>query len=162
MIPLFKQITVEIQFCRIYPFLQSAHNLHPIKYSLFPDWRVLMQLFGFYRVLPQDLSSMPPWKMVAVSLTSRWISWEGWGGWFPKSAIVHLYIKKIIEEYSDTLALITPGMVWYLSLLTSQSFVRLISHSIPELFKCQDLFYDFISCHWKLFPKLSFCYGFPF
>ena len=30
------------------------------------------------------------------------------GGWSPKSAIVHLYIKKI-EEYSDTLALITPG-----------------------------------------------------
>ena len=31
------------------------------------------------------------------------------GGWSPKSAIVHLYIKKIIEEYSDTLSLITPG-----------------------------------------------------
>ena len=31
------------------------------------------------------------------------------GGWSPKTAIVHLYIKKIIEEYSDTLALITPG-----------------------------------------------------
>ena len=31
------------------------------------------------------------------------------GGWSPKSAIVHLYIKKIIEEYSDTLALVTPG-----------------------------------------------------
>ena len=34
---------------------------------------------------------------------------EGGRGWSPKSAIVHLYIKKIIEEYSDTLALITPG-----------------------------------------------------
>ena len=31
------------------------------------------------------------------------------GGWSPKSAIVHIYIRKIIEEYSDTLALITPG-----------------------------------------------------
>ena len=31
------------------------------------------------------------------------------GGWSPKSAIVHLYIKKIIEEYSDTVSLITPG-----------------------------------------------------
>ena len=31
------------------------------------------------------------------------------GGWLPKSAVVHLYIKKIIEEYSDTHALITPG-----------------------------------------------------
>ena len=31
------------------------------------------------------------------------------GGWSPKSAIVHLYIKKIIEEYSDTIALITSG-----------------------------------------------------
>ena len=30
------------------------------------------------------------------------------GGWSPKSAIVHIYIRKIIEEYSDTLALITP------------------------------------------------------
>ena len=30
-------------------------------------------------------------------------------GWSPKSAIVHIYIRKIIEEYSDTLALITPG-----------------------------------------------------
>ena len=31
------------------------------------------------------------------------------GGWSPKSAIVHLYIKKIIEEYSDAVSLITPG-----------------------------------------------------
>ena len=31
------------------------------------------------------------------------------GGWSPKSAIVHIYIRRIIEEYSDTLALITPG-----------------------------------------------------
>ena len=31
------------------------------------------------------------------------------GGRSPKSAIVHIYIRKIIEEYWDTLALITPG-----------------------------------------------------
>ena len=37
MIPLFKQIRVEIPFWRIYQFLQSAHNLHPIKYSLFHE-----------------------------------------------------------------------------------------------------------------------------
>ena len=37
MIRLFKQIRVEIPFCRIDQFLQSAHNLHPIKYSLFHE-----------------------------------------------------------------------------------------------------------------------------
>ena len=37
MIPLFKQITVEIPFCRIYQFLQSSHNLHPLKHSLFHE-----------------------------------------------------------------------------------------------------------------------------
>ena len=32
------------------------------------------------------------------------------GGWSQKSAIVHLYVKRIVEEYSDVASLLTPGM----------------------------------------------------
>ncbi|CAH3180440.1 unnamed protein product [Porites lobata] len=48
------------------------------------------------------------------------------GGWSPKSAIVHLHIKKIIEEYSDTLALITPAniMIRHNNLQTEEERVR--------------------------------------
>ncbi len=31
------------------------------------------------------------------------------GGWAQNSAVVHLYVKRIIEEYTDTAALIMPG-----------------------------------------------------
>ena len=33
------------------------------------------------------------------------------GGWCEKSTVVHLYIKRIIELYSDTAGLIVPGTV---------------------------------------------------
>ena len=31
------------------------------------------------------------------------------GGWSVQSGIVHIYIKKIIEQYSDSASLISPG-----------------------------------------------------
>ena len=31
------------------------------------------------------------------------------GGWSVTSGVVHLYVKKIIEQYSDSAGLITPG-----------------------------------------------------
>ena len=31
------------------------------------------------------------------------------GGWAEKSQVVHLYIKRIVEEYSDTCGLLVPG-----------------------------------------------------
>ena len=31
------------------------------------------------------------------------------GGWADKSGIVHLYIKRIVEEFSDTSGMIIPG-----------------------------------------------------
>ena len=31
------------------------------------------------------------------------------GGWSIQSGIVHIYIKKIIEQYSDSAGLISPG-----------------------------------------------------
>ena len=57
---------------RIYQFWQSAHNLHPLKYSLFHEWRVLMQLFAFKRVLPLDFSWLQQWKMAAGLATTKW------------------------------------------------------------------------------------------
>ena len=36
------------------------------------------------------------------------------GGWSVNSEVVHLYVKKIIEQYSDSAGLITPGR--YMSL----------------------------------------------
>ena len=83
---------------RIYQFLHSAHNLHPLKHSLFHEWRVLIQLFAFNRVLPLDLSCMQQWKMAAGLATTKWTAKKiggGGGRWSPKSAIVHLYIKKL-------------------------------------------------------------------
>ena len=34
------------------------------------------------------------------------------GGWSVQSGIVHIYIKKIIEQYSDSASLISPGRYW--------------------------------------------------
>ena len=31
------------------------------------------------------------------------------GGWSVQSGIVHIYVKKIIEQYSDSAGLLTPG-----------------------------------------------------
>ena len=51
------------------------------------------------------------------------------GGWSPKSAIVHLYIKKIIEEYSDTIALITPGRHGLISITFNFTVICQIDNS---------------------------------
>jgi len=31
------------------------------------------------------------------------------GGWSVQSGVVHIYVKKIIEQYSDSAGLLTPG-----------------------------------------------------
>lgn len=31
------------------------------------------------------------------------------GGWSQKSSVVHLYIKKVLEDYSDSAGLLIPG-----------------------------------------------------
>ena len=38
------------------------------------------------------------------------------GGWSVTSGVVHLYVKKIIEQYSDSAGLITPGRYTSLTL----------------------------------------------
>ena len=72
---------------------------------------------------------MLQWRMGDVLPTIRSINCEGWGGWSPKSAIVHLYIKKIIEEYSDTLALITPGRHGLIAITFNFTVICLIDKS---------------------------------
>ena len=39
---------------------------------------------------------------------------RAWGDWPVTLGVVHLYVKKIIEQYSDSAGLITPGR--YMSL----------------------------------------------
>ena len=34
------------------------------------------------------------------------------GGWSVQSGVVQIYVKKIIEQYSDSAGLLTPGMYW--------------------------------------------------
>ena len=31
------------------------------------------------------------------------------GGWSVQSSVVHIYVKEIIEQYSDSAGLLTPG-----------------------------------------------------
>ena len=48
--------------------------------------------------------------MAVDSPIIRWTSFLAWGGvWSVQSGVVQIYVKKIIEQYSDSAGLISPG-----------------------------------------------------
>ena len=93
-----------------------------------------MQLFAFNRVLPGFCLECSNGKMenggrFSDHQVDQLRRLGGGGGWSPKSAIVHLYIKKIIEEYSDTLALRTPGRHGLIAITFNFTVICQIDHS---------------------------------
>ena len=92
-----------------------------------------MQLFAFNRVLPGFCLECSNGKMENGGRFSDHqvdqLRRLGGGGWSSKSAIVHLYIKKIIEEYSDTLALRTPGRHGLIAITFNLTVICQIDHS---------------------------------
>ena len=47
--------------------------------------------------------------MAVDSPIIRWTSFVAWGVWSVQSGVVQIYVKKIIEQYSDSAVLISPG-----------------------------------------------------